>query len=74
MRDRSMSAISAVGTRPIRSPMFDRRTVVTLSIIAKLGWVTPVVVGIAIRAIGASATVVVSGMTTTDSVAEKRSS
>lgn len=69
-----MSAIIAVGTRPIRAPRLDRRTVVILSIIAKLTCVIPVVVGIGTRAIGASATVAVSGMTTTESVAENRSS
>lgn len=37
IRDRSMSAMRVVGTRPIRSPRFDRRTVVILSIMAKLG-------------------------------------
>lgn len=74
MRERSMSAISAVGTRPIRVPRLDRRTVVILSIMAKLGWVMPVVVGIAMRVVGASAAVVVSGMTTMDSVASNRSS
>lgn len=72
MSDRSMSTISVVDTRPTRVPIFDRRTVVILSIMAKLGWVIPVVVGIAIRAIGVSAIVVVSGITTTDSVAENR--
>lgn len=74
MRERSMSAMSVVGTRPIRAPRLDRRTVVILSIMAKLGWVMPVVVGIAMRVVGASAAVVVSGMTTIDSVASNRSS
>lgn len=74
MSERSMSAMSAVGTRPMRVPRLDRRTVVILSIMAKLGWVMPVVVGIAMRVVGASAAVVVSGMTTIDSVASKRSS
>jgi hypothetical protein len=32
-----MSAISVVDTRPTRTPRFDRRTVVILSIMAKLG-------------------------------------
>lgn len=74
MSERSMSAIRVVDTRPIRTPRFDRRTVVILSSMAKLGWEIPVVGGTATRAIGASATVVVSGMTTTDSVAENKSS
>lgn len=74
MSERSMSAMSVVGTRPIRVPRLDRRTVVILSIMAKLGWVIPVVVGIAMRVVGASAAVVVSGMTTIDSVASNRSS
>lgn len=74
MSERSMLAMSAVGTRPMRVPRLDRRTVVILSIMAKLGWVMPVVVGIAMRVVGASAVVVVSGMTTIDSVASKRSS
>ncbi len=72
MSDRSMSAISVVDTRPIRIPMFDRRTVVILSIMAKLGSAIPAAVGIAMRAIRASALAVVRGMTTTDSVAENR--
>lgn len=62
MSERSMSAMSAVGTRPMRVPRLDRRTVVILSIMAKLGWVIPVVVGIAMRVVGASAAVVVSGI------------
>lgn len=74
MRERSMSGMSAVGTRPMRVPRLDRRTVVILSIMAKLGWVMPVVVGIAMRVVGASTAVVVSGMTTIDSVASNRSS
>lgn len=74
MSERSMSAMSAVGTRPMRVPRLDRRTVVILSIMAKLGAVMPVVVGIAMRVVGASAAVVVSGMTTIDSVASNRSS
>ncbi len=45
-----------------------------LSIITKLGSVIPMVVGTAMRVTGASATVLVSGMTTTDSVASNRSS
>lgn len=74
MSERSMSAMSVVDTRPIRVPRLARRTVVILSIMAKLGWVIPVVVGIAMRVVGASAAVVVSGMTTIDSVASNRSS
>ena len=72
MSDRSMSAISVVDTRLTRAPRFERRTVVILSIMAKLGWAIPVVAGTATRAIATSVTVVVSGMTTTDSVAENR--
>ena len=74
MSERSISAMRVVGTRPIRAPRFVRRTVVILSIMAKLGCVSPVVVDIATRVVGASATVVVNGMTTIDSVASNRSS
>lgn len=58
MSDRSISAMSVVDTRPIRVSRFERRTVVILSTIAKLGWATPVVAGTAIRAIPTPATVV----------------
>lgn len=59
-----MSAMSAEGARPIRAPRFDRRTVVILSIVAKLGSVIFVVssLGTATLDIGVSVTVVVSGV------------
>lgn len=37
MTERSISFINAMLTRPIRVPRFDRRTVVILSTMAKLG-------------------------------------
>ena len=66
--------MSAVGIRPTHSPRFDRRAVVILSIMAKLDWLIPVVVGTGMHVVGASVTVVVRGMTTAESVAANRSS
>jgi hypothetical protein len=72
---RSSSTNRVDVSRPTRSPTFDRRIVVSLSTIAKLGWLMPVSssAGIGSRSSGASTSVVVSGHTVTESVSKRSS-
>ena len=73
---RSSSIIEVESILPMRVLMLVRRTVVILSIIAKLGTSRPVVASsmIGSRSKGASTDVVVNGQTVTESVASKASS
>lgn len=73
---RSSSSMCTASRCPTTSPMLDRRTVVTLSIMMKLGDAIPVFpfAGKDMRIKGASTCTVVSGHTVTESVATKRSS